>query len=326
MTLNNNGSIGGKCKCTMVLPKRIRLVAAKVETTIGTDASLAAADAAFNAYDVIIQPTINTETREAQGSFGYLSDVPGARMGTATFKTDIAYDGTTVPTWASVLLPGCGWVNSSGTFTPRSEAPGSNVKTLTIGCYMAGKLKKIVGAVGSYRIVLPTGRMAYIEWTFQGVWVAPSDASILSPTYPTASPIRFASGTCSYNSDDLKVENVTIDSGNQITMREDPTTAAGYCAGIIVDRHPTISANPESDLVATRDTYGDWIAGTEAAFSIVLDGPSDSDITISAPKAQIVNAQESDRNRIVTDSIQWNCQKNGASADQELSIVFNQAT
>ena len=302
-------------------------MAAKVETTVGTDASLANADASFNAYDVIMQATIPTETREAQGSFNHISSVPGGRMGTATFKTDMSYDGTApVPAWASALLPACGWVNSSGTFTPRSEATGSNVKSVTIGCYMSGMLKKIVGAVGSFRIVLPTGRMAYIEWTFQGVWVTPTDTAILTPTYPTASPIRFASGTCTFNSDALKVENVTINSGNEITMREDPATASGYCAGLVTSRLPTITANPETDLVATRPTYTDWVDGTEAALSIVLDGPTDSDITISAPKAQIVNAQEGDRNRIVTDDIEWRCQKNGATADQELSIVFNEAT
>lgn len=309
----------------MPLLKRIRTLAAKVETTVGTDASLGAADGAFNAYDVMFQAAIETELREGQGGFSHLSSVPGARRGLATFKTDLGWDGTaTVPTWASVLLPACGWVNSSGTFTPRSEATGSNVKSLTLGCYMQGKLKKLVGAVGSFRLVFPTGRMAFAEWSFEGVWVAPTDVALLTPTYPTALPIRFASGTCSYNSDALKVENVAINSGNEITMRPDPTTE-GFCAGIITNRRPTITANPEADLVANRDVYGDWVGSTEAEFSIVLDGPSTSDITISAPKAQIINAQEGDRSRLVTDEIEWQCQKNGANQDQELSIVFNEA-
>lgn len=309
-----------------VIPKRIRVMAAKVETTIGTDASISASDGAFNAYDVMIQPTIDTEARESQGSFDYLSAVPGARMGTATFKTDLGWDGSaTVPTWASVLLPGCGWVNSSGVFNAVSEAPGSNAKTLTIACYMGGKLKKIVGAMGAFRMVLPTARMGYIEWTFQGVWVAPTDTALITPTYPTAAPIR-ANGSLTYGGDALKVENVTVDSGNEVVLREDTAVDAGYCNAIVVNRHSTITANPEADLVANRDVYGDWVARTEAAFTYTLDGPADSTLAISAPKAQIVSAAEGDRNRIVIDEIEWHCQKNGTAANQALTFTFTEAT
>lgn len=315
----------------MPLLKRKRVMAAEVETTIGTAATLTAPDAAYNAYNVMIQPTIAVEDREGQGGFGYLSGVPGARQGVATFRTDLGWDGTvTEPSWASVLLPACGWVDASGVFTPRSEAPGANVKTLTIGCFLDGVFKSIAGAVGTFQLVLPSGRMGYIDWTFTGVWQAPSDVAIIAPTYPTASPIRFAAATATYDGVAQRVEQITIDAGNEVVMREDPSTAAGYISGIITNRKPIISAAPEASLVATDDPYGDWIAASQAAWSIVLDGPTgaltDASITISAPKAQILNVQEGDRNRIVTDDIEWMCGKNGATQDQELSITFTAAT
>lgn len=307
----------------MPLLKRKRVMAAKVETTIGTAESLTASEGAFNAYNVMIQPTIEVEEREGQGGFGYLPGSPGARQGVATFRTDLGWDGTsTMPTWASVLLPACGFVETSQVYTPRSEAPGSNVKTLTIGCYIDGVLKRIAGAVGTFQLVLPTGRMGYIDWTFTGVWQAPTDASIIAPTYPTASPIRFASATATYDGVAQRVEQVTIDAGNEVVMREDPTTAAGYISALITNRKPIISAAPESQLVATDDTYGDWIAAAQAEWEIELDGPNGSTITISAPKAQIQNAQEGDRNRMVTNDIEWFCGKNGATHDEELSITF----
>ena len=149
--------------------------------------------------------------------------------------------------------------------------------------------------------------------------------TLLAPTYPTdENPIRFANGTCSYNSVALKTEQVTVASNNQFKMREDPTNIAGYCNAVVVDRKPQITANPESQLVATRDVYGQWIGHTEAAFDLQLDGTSTSTIDIDAPKAQIVSAQEADRERIVTDDIQWNCQKNGTTKDRALTITFNE--
>ena len=300
-----------------------------METTVGTDASLAVGDGALNAYDIMFQASIPEETREAQGSFDYLGSIPGGRTGTATFKTDIGWDGSaTLPFWATVLLPACGWVNTSGTFDRVPEAPGGSggVKTLTLGCYMNGKLKKLTGAMGDFRMVFPTGRACYIEWTFTGVWNAPTDVAMIAPTYPTDEPaIRYASGTATYNSAALKVEQVAISAGNEITMREDPTNASGFCNAVVTNAHSSISANPEAALVATRDPYGQWIAATEAALTVAVNGPGGSDINISAPKAQIVNNQEGDRNRIVTDELEFKCQKNGATANEALTFTFNEA-
>ena len=310
----------------MPLLKRRRVLAAKVETTIGTPIALAGADGAFNAYDVIIQPSITIERREAQGSFNRLAGVPGAQMGRATFKTDLGWDGTaTVPTWASVFLPACGFVNATGVFTPRSEGPGSNVKTLTIGCYLDGKFKSIAGAMGTFKINLPAGRMAFIEWDFSGVWQEPSDVALIAPTYPDALPIRFADATVQYDAVDLVVENVTVDAGNNVIMRESAGTLAGYISALVTDREPKITANPEAVTVATQDRYGAWVDSTEAAFTVALNGPTTSTLTISAPAAQILNVQEADREGLVTDEIEWGCNKNGADADEELSLTFTAA-
>ncbi len=313
----------------MPLLRRIQTMAAKVETTIGTAESLTGAEGVYNAYDLSIQANIDSEERQAQGSFNYLSSVTGARGGTMSFKTDMAWNGTTMPTWASVLLTGCGYVESTQVYTPRSEAPGSNVKTLTIALYEDGLKKSLAGAVGNFKIVCPAGGIAMIEWEFQGVWQAVTDTAIIAPTYPTDTPLRFGSGVITYQAAALVVDNVTLDAGNQIILREDPATASGYVSGLIVDRKPTITCSPEAALVAAdaaSDVFGDWVGHTEGAFSCKIDGPtgavSNGDITFSAPKAQITNVQEGDRNGLLVHELELACNKNGATADQEVSITF----
>lgn len=308
----------------MTMLKRKRAFAAKNETTPGTAESLTNAEGAFNAYNVMAQANIAMEEREGQGGFNYLSAVPGGYGGTLTFRTDLGWDGTsTEPTWASVLFPACGWVDTSGTFNPVTEAPGSNVKTATIGVFMDGVLKRLAGAMGTFQVVLPAGRMGYIDWTFTGVWQDPTTVAMITPTYPTASPLRFASATVTYTSDNLKVEQVTIDAGNNVILREDASTAAGYSTALITNRNPRITANPEFvSLSNPTTTFADWIASGTGEFSVTLDGPSTSTLEISAPVAQILNAQEGDRNGMVIHDIEWACLKNSATTDQELQFIF----
>jgi hypothetical protein len=308
----------------MPLYKRKKTLAAKVEGTPGTAEALTNAEGAFNAYDIMLQPSISFEDREGSGSFNYLTAISQARSATITFKTDVAWDGTaTEPSIFTVLMPACGWTETTNVWKPRSEAPGTNVKTLTMGTYVDGVLKTIKGAVGTYVITLTTGGMITIEWTFTGVYVEPTDVAIIAPTYPTESPLRFAAATaCSFNSVALKVQKITIDAGNEVALLEDPTDASGFIHAIITNRRPTITANPESILVATQNRHNIWTTSTPYTIQITLDGPSTSTLGITAPKAQIINIQEADRNRIVTDEIEFLCTKNGATQNEELYFTF----
>lgn len=310
----------------MALLKRKRVLGVKVEATPGTAESLTNTEGAFNVYDLMIQANIEVEAREAQASFGHLAGVPGARSGTATFKTDIGWDGTAIlPSWATVLLAGCGWVNSTGTVSPVSEAPGSGVKTLTIGGYIDGVKKLLSGCAGTFQLVCPTGKQAYIDWTFNGVWQPPTDVALLAPAYPTASPIRYASATSEFGGVAMCTESVTFDAGNDVQPLLCASSAAGYKHYLITDRSPTITADPEAALVATQDRFGQWIAASEAEFAVTLDGPGTGTLKVVAAKAQITNLQEADRQKIVTDGITFSCNKNGTSNDQELQFIFTAA-
>lgn len=310
----------------MPLLKKIRVLAAKIETTSGTAESLAAADAQFNCYDVEIQPDITMTQRPGQGSFSKLPAVSEGRVGSVTFKTDITGDGAAgTPGWASTFLPACGFKVTTGTFAPVSEPPGSNVKTLTMAVYENGLLKRLRGASGTFKLILETGKPAMIEFTFTGVWLAPSDASILAPTYPTEKPLRFANSTMTIGGSwSPCVQSVEIEAGNEVIAREcqSASDGSGYVNAIITDRQPTGTINPESELVASEDTHGDWLAHNENALSIALTDGTDT-VTIAAPKIQYTNIQEGDRNGIQTDDITFQCNKSAAAGDDELTIDFS---
>lgn len=309
---------------TTPLLRRKRVLAAKVETTPGTAETLSAADGAFNAYNVIAQADIAVEEREGQGAFNYLTGVPGQRGGTLSFRVDLGWDGTTtMPSWADVLLPGVGLVETSQVYSPISEAPGSNVKTLTLAVYLDGVKKTLAGAAGNVVFTFPTGRMAYADFTFTGVWQPPTDTAMIAPTYPTAAPVRFASGTATWQSVAQKVEQIQIDLGNSVVLRHDPSTAAGYVAALVTNRNPRITCNPESRLVADDDRFGDWIAGTAGAFAVQCNGAGTSTIAFDAAKAQLLNVQEAARDDYVVDDLTFLVTK-ASNEDEELQITFTE--
>lgn len=308
--------------------KKIRTLAAKIETTIGTAESLTSAEGAYNAYNIMFQPAITKTQREGSGSFNRLTSISEGQLATITFRTDLAWDGTsTEPAIFSVLMPCCGWTESTNVWKPKSEAPGSNVKTCTMGVYVDGVLKTIKGAVGTWTMVMVAGQIIFIDWSFTGVYVEPTDTSIIAPTYPTDAPLRFASATaCSFNSVALKTQNMTIAANNEITPLESPLTASGYSSCVIVDRLPTIVCNPEMESVATQNRHNIFTDALAYALQVTLDGPGNGTLGITAPKAEIANIQEGERGKIVTDELTLNCTKNGATQNEELYFTFTPAS
>ena len=305
---------------TLLLNRRV--LAAKTEGTSGTKESLAAADAAFFSYDAVMQLTPTMNDRMAPNIFGTMASVPGGYSATCTFKTDLRYDGTTVPLWASTLLPACGYVESTSVFTPRSEVPGSNVKTITLGLYTNGKLRLMYGCSGTFSIQCDAGQPAVIEWTFTGVWDDETDVAILDPTYPTTEvPIRASGAATTFGGVSLCYATMRFDAGNDVQLIECPTTAAGFARALVVNRKPTITLDPEAKLVATRDTTADWLSMTERAFASTF-GVSGTTFAIAAPAAQVVADSEANRKGLVTDSITLQCNKNGNTEDAEVSFTF----
>jgi hypothetical protein len=308
------------------LLRRRSVFAAKIEATVGTAESLTGSEGAFNAEEFTIQPNVPITRREGQGGFNYLPGVAEGMQGTCTVRFGLSYDGTTVPTWATVLLPACGWVETTGVFSPVTQGPGGSggVKTITIGHYKDGKLALLSGAMGTWKIMAPTGKQAMIEFTFTGKYSTnEADTALIAPTYPTVLPLRVAAGALTFNSVNLCTSNVEFDAGNSVVMREcvNATDRSGFASAIVTNRAPVITADPESVLVATQNRDSLWLTSSAQAFSMRI-GATGTSVTIAAPKAQLENKQQGNRNDIMTDDLTFLCTA-GSAADTELTITFD---
>jgi hypothetical protein len=304
----------------MTLLSRLSVLAAKVEATPGTAESLTNAEAAYNIMNAEINANIDVSTRPIQGSFRKLPGVPGMRTATCTFSIELIGDGSGgVPTWATVFLAGCGIVNTTGTLTPRNEAPGTNVKTLTIGLYENGRRKLMRGAVGNVVFEYVPGQAVMMNFTFTGVWAGVTDTAILAPTYPTLAPIRAASGAATINSVVQTFASCSFDVGNVVAIRPSVANVEGATYGIITDRTPTITIDPEATVATGNDIFADWIAGTTRAFSLGIEDASD-EVTLAAPAVQRQTISNGDREGLRLDQQTLLCCRDGSNA--EFSLTF----
>jgi len=309
------------------LLRKLRVVAARHEATIGEAQPLTADDARMNVFNPVFQPTVTMHDRDNPSGFGSLSATPGQQYYTATFMTEVHGDGNGgVPFWASRLLPACGMVRDGNVFRLRTSPPvgGTNdqgVRTITLGSYENGRLKLLTGAMGGWSLKFENSKHAYIEWTFMGRYNDVTDVPMLTGvTRPTEAPIQFAGKDILIGGDSTSCLNsLSIESGNVVIVRPCAAEEGGIESGLITDRKLTTTLDPEACLVGDDDVYGSWLDGEENTFEICLENENDL-ITFAGPRFQRTNIQDADREGITVD--QTTGQFNIVNGDDEFTITF----
>jgi hypothetical protein len=281
---------------------RIRVLAAKVETTTGTPISLSGTDGQF----IVLNPSMTADDpvneREAQAGLGMYPSVPGAQGGRLTFEVELTGSGAsgTVPPWATTFLPACGMTNTTGTFAFAS----SNV-TLTFGLYEDGLLRILSGARGNYTISAKSGNPVRVQFEFMGKYQLHTDVSILSPTFPTVIPPVFANSTFTLGAYAPILSQFDLTPGNEVTMRESGAAGdtLGYRAAAIVGRKPSLTLDPEAVAVATKDWRALTAASTQLALSIVIGSTANNIITIASSTCQVTGSSRGNRNGLMIDQL-----------------------
>ncbi len=290
----------------MPLLKKKSVLAAKIETTIGTAISLSGSDGVFNVYNCNIVPNIQMTDREGQGAFSKLTSVLGQQTGTCTFSTDLT-SGLAEPSWASTFLPACGLGKTSTTYNCKTEAPGSTVKTLTMAHYVDGVVRRIRGAVGTFTISCLAGQKITLDFTFQGVFDAFTTDTIITPTYPTSAALRWGASTTTINSVAVAASSLTFDLGNVISPLESQAVDEGVKNFIISDRRPTLTIDPEADTSNSISRYGLWtLVDNDISMPIAWDSGTNDDggkWAFSLPAAQILNQQPGERSGVETEQL-----------------------
>jgi len=307
-----------------------RVLGAKVETTSGTAATPINTDCQLFSMvaDPKITPDIKPNERQGQQYLSKLLQIPGARAGKATFRTEI-FSATGSPAWATALLPACGLSSALSVWTPFTPTPAAPLNTVSVGLFQAGRLKLLAGCAGNFVIKAQAGQPVYMEWEFDGVWQSPSTTAIPSSIVaPTTIPPRFAGVTVTLGGQSMRFPNFEFHSGSKIYIRQDQSAVdnagvpvgTGLRAGAITDRQPIIKISPESYLLSTLDFFAAHTALTTYNFTWTV-GTTGNQFTFTAPKAQLNNPpQDEDREGVMADALEFLCAR--TTGDDDYSLTF----
>jgi len=271
-----------------------------------TKGTAAAGDTHVYAFDAAINPDDTFIQRRPVGQTGgNLDGVVGARTGAAKFKVELrSASSTTLNAGVSLLLQAAGFKLATLVYTP--SIVEADQKSLTIDMYEDGLLKRLTGGAGNLTMNAEIGGLVYLDCDFKGVWVAPTDVALGTASPAAVVPMRFAASTLTITPTALgaytpKVSKFSLSLNANVILRPDQSKSSGYSYGLITDVDPTIELDLEADNAATHDAYGLWLAGTNAALSMLLQ-----DATTKATIAgaiQYRTVAEADRDGVLVHNV-----------------------
>lgn len=290
---------------------RKRVIQVSLESVKG-DGTAAATD--ILVFDLSLEPTDAMVTRDGTGKgLGHTSPAitDGEGKGTCRFKTELRGTGSNdIDPALRILLQGLGLEETPAkTFKPTSVY--ATQKTLNFTHYQILSTatdkaiqKSLKGAMGTGKLISDKGRMI-LDLEFSGVYVIQTKATAPTVAYSTRKPINWGYSTNAFTlaSQSIKISKFEFDFGNKVVPRMNNGAVSHY---MISDRDPTITIDPETDLVANYDLYGAWLAGTEVAASMVLREATDI-FTFSVPKFQYRTPKAGDRDGILIDDVTGQC-------------------
>jgi hypothetical protein len=269
---------------------RNRLILAKAETTYGTSAAPAGADAIRVMNDLQLNP-LQMELVSRDLLYGWIGNSPRAvvqRLAQISFSFELAGSGDAgVAPKTGVFFRAAGYSQTIVADTSVTYAPiGTGYEGITINCRHGGKQHLLTGVRGEIGVELTTGQLPMGKFEGIGIYAAPSDQSDPTPTYDNQADALVVNSdntpTVSVGGYASCFESFTFQSGRSPVFRQ----LAGCSKQIRIDgertpegeimiESPTITAkNFFADAVAQTDTEIEWVHGTTAGNIITFNAPT----------------------------------------------------
>lgn len=313
---------------------RKQYILAKDEATYGVDPTPTEAD------DAILVSNINFEVLNDFIDFqhvdqylgkktgSYLNTVMGARI---SFDCEVKGEGAAlgVAPEIGVLLSACGMSETivgatSVTYAPHSLAiDDATNDSVTIYYHQDLIRHELNGARGTWTMSGESGKQVIISFTFEGIHVSAVADTQSDITVNDTIPPRLVSATFTIDSFAACVQAFGMDIGNQMAMRECINSADnGISHYGSTDRLPTMTINPETPAIATKDFWEMFEDTDEVAVSMVVGQSSLNRCTFTIPKG-VINSSPNyvDRNGILAQDINLNL--NYSAGNDEISILFD---
>ena len=309
----------------MALLTRKRVILIEAESSYGTDPTPAATDVVL-VRDLSITPqSSDVVNRDVVRPYlGASQQLLANTRVECTFSVELAGSGTrgTAPRYGSALKA-CGFSEtlSSGasvTYEPIS----ASFSSVTIHYNVDGVRHVVTGCRGTFAINAAVGEIPSIDFTFTGIYNAPTDVALPSVTYGNqATPLIFKNGnTTSFQllSYAGALMNLTMDVGNSIVYRE---LVGGTKEVLLTDRAANGSVTIEAPLTGTKDYFAAALTDATLGNLTVTHGTAAGNIVrVTSTKVDIGDIAYGEADGVTMLEIPYTLVP--SSANDELSIVF----
>ncbi|MDR5655427.1 phage tail tube protein [Ruixingdingia sedimenti] len=295
----------------------------KLETTYGTDATPAAADALIGS-NVTFTPVEGEEVRRdlLLPYLGHQGTILTAEYGRIEFDVELAGSGTagTAPKFDSILQA----AGLAVTLTASVDAEYSIVEDATKSgslYFVADKVRHVfLGGQASLAINISARQIPKIRVTYMGLLGAVTDIGSM----PAASQIGWiapvvvskANTVMTLHGWTAVAESLSLDLGNELVARH----LIGDERILISDRQSTGTAVVEARSIATIDWFDRARASTTGALSLIHGTAAGNIVEIAAPNVQIGKPTQGETNGIINYSIPLMLRPNAGR--DEMTITF----
>jgi len=304
---------------------RKRVILIEAESSYGTDPTPAATDVVL-VTDLSITPqssdVVNRDVvRPYLGSSQQL--LANTRV-ECTFSVEFCGSGTagTAPRYGSALKA-CGLSETVASGTSVTYEPiSANFSSVTIHYNVDGVRHIVTGCRGNVALSAEVGAIPTLDFTFTGIYNAPTDTALPSVTYGNqATPLIFKNGnTSSFQllSFGGALQSLNFDIGNSIVYRE---LVGGTKEVLLTDRAANGSVTIEAPTLAQKDYFTAALSDTALGNLTVTHGTAAGNICrLSSTKVDIGDVSYGEMDGVTMLEIPYTLVP--SSANDELSIVY----
>jgi len=311
----------------MALLLRKRLIVIETESTYGTDPTPDGADAVLvTNLDITPQSSDAVSRDVIRPYLGASQQLLANTRVECTFSVELAGSGTagTAPQYGKALKA-CGLAetisaNTSVTYDPVS----SSFSSVTIHYMIDGVRHKVTGCRGNVAITANVGEIPTLDFSFTGIYNAPDDSALLTPTYANQDdPLIFKNGnTSSFQllSYAGALQSFSMDLGNALTYRE---LIGGSKEVLITDRAVTGSVTIEAVTMATKDFFAAAVDDDAALGNLQFThgNVAGNIVQFTSSKVDIGDVSYGDSDGIAMLNIPYTCVPDSA-ANADFDLIY----
>lgn len=170
----------------------------------------------------------------------------------------------------------------------------NNIPSLTMELFEDGKRKTLVGCRGVVDFTYTAGGISQAAVTMTGLFDSQADVAVPAATFDTVQPPVWLNGKMLIDGAEAAVSSLTLASGGVITTPANPNKTEGFDLPVFTARNMTGNIDPLETLIATRDIFADFRAGTERVLAARLGSAVGNRIAFTVPRGKYTGNANAD--------------------------------